>query len=216
MRFVHFKAPFGAFRPFKNVELATTAEFVTYSAAYGLLLGLAGIERERKAEFIGARIALGCTRLPRVGRTFQLLIQGKRELADTGGEFNLRPFWRELICDLEGWIGLDHPLLEQLVEKGVTEGASLDYWGVTFMGDNSLFVEKIEVEEQPQPCRWFGPFSGQRLPLGERLYYLSVWTDYRKSSDSSSRLFALSPIKQSLDKDDEAWIKIEPNTLGGG
>ena len=82
MRFIHFKAPFGAFRPFKNVELATTAEFVTYSAAYGLLLGLAGIERQSKNDFVGARLALGCKRLPRVGRTFQQLIQGKRELTD--------------------------------------------------------------------------------------------------------------------------------------
>jgi len=209
MRFIHFKAPFGAFRPFKNVEFATTAEFITYSAAYGLLLGLAGREREQKYEFEGARIALGCNRLPRVGRTFQQLIQGKRELTHTGGEFNLRPFWRELVCDLEGWIGLDHTLLERLVEKGVEEAATLDYWGVPFMGDNNLFVEKIEVNERAQPCRWFCPFTGRRLPLGERLYYLSVWTDYQQNSRSASQLFALSPTRDSLKADDDCWITIE-------
>lgn len=121
MRFVYFKAPFGAFRAFKNVELATTAEFLTYSAAYGLLLGLAGLGRERKADFIGARVAIGCTHLPRVSRSFQLLIHSERDLSDEGGDLKLRPFWREFVCDLEGYIGLDHASLEQLVEKGVNQ-----------------------------------------------------------------------------------------------
>src|SRR5947209_6932216 len=105
MRFIYFKAPFGAFRPFKSVELSPTAEFLTYSAAYGLLLGLAGIERRQKEDFIGARVAIGCTRLPKLGRTFQQLIQGRRRLGEAGGDFKLRPFWREVLCDVEGYIG---------------------------------------------------------------------------------------------------------------
>src|SRR2546427_6625890 len=81
MIFVHFKAPFGAFRFFQSVEMAVTADFVTHSAAYGLLLGLAGIAREDKRKFLGVHIALGLKndKLPLRGRIYQQLHCVKRE-----------------------------------------------------------------------------------------------------------------------------------------
>src|SRR5207249_555158 len=80
MLYVYFKAPFGAFRSFRSVEMSPTAEFITHSAAYGLLLGLAGVDRQHKDRFADANIAIGIKRLPKVGRTYQQLIQGKRVL----------------------------------------------------------------------------------------------------------------------------------------
>lgn len=206
MRFIYFKAPFGAFRPLKNVELATTTEFITYSAAYGLLLGLAGIDRQRKKEFADARIAIGCNRLPRIGRTFQQLIQGKRVMSSDGGNLNLRPFWREVLFDLEGYIGLDNPSLEELVTEGINEPSTLDYWGLPFMGDNNFFLERIEVCDKPEPCQWFYPFTGNRLQHGGRLHFLSVWTDYETNIHSRGLLFALTPYQESPPSD--AWIHI--------
>jgi CRISPR-associated protein Cas5t len=207
MRFIYFRAPFAAFRSFRNMETVTTSEFVTHSAAYGFLLGLAGIDREQKDEFTDAKLAIACTRLPAVGRCFQQLIRDKRVL-DDGGELTLRPFWREVLCNVEGFIGLDHPALEELVERGINEPTSLSYWGLPFMGDNNLFLEQIEVRDRPGPCRWFYPFSGERVSRGERLYYLSVWTDYRTNARSSSLLFALSETKDSLQADDKAWVRM--------
>lgn len=211
MRFIHFKAPFGAFRPFKNVELATTAEFITHSAAYGLLLGLAGVDRQRKKEFIGTRIAIGCKRLPRAGRFFQQLIQGRRVLTGDGGQLNLRPFWREVLFDLEGYIGFDNSPLEELVVKGINEPSLLDYWGLPFMGDNNFFLERVEVCKKPESCRWFYPFNGERLQRGERLHFLSIWTDYETNMRSRGLLFALTPNQEYPPSD--AWIPIaEHNT----
>jgi len=59
MIYVYFKAPFGAFRPFQSTELHPTANFITHSAAYGLLLGLGGIDRRRKQTIADAKLALG-------------------------------------------------------------------------------------------------------------------------------------------------------------
>ena len=206
MRFIYFKAPFGAFRPLKTVELATTTEFITYSAAYGLLLGLAGVDRQRKKEFAGTRIAIGCKRLPRIGRTFQQLIQGKRVMSGDGGQLNLRPFWREVLFDLEGYIGLDNPSLEALVTEGINEPTTLDYWGLPFMGDNNFFLERIEVRDKPELCQWFYPFTGNRLQRGGRLHFLSVWTDYEANTRSRGLLFTLTQQQESPPLD--AWIHI--------
>jgi CRISPR-associated protein Cas5t len=212
MLFIHFKAPFGAFRPFKNIELATTAPFLTYSAAYGLLLGLAGVDRLRKKEFCGARLALGCQELPRVGRTFQQLIRDKREIATNGGQLTLRPFWREVLSGLEGYIGLDFPHLEKLVESGINNPASLDYWGLPFLGDNNFFLEKVDTCSHPPLCRWFYPFDGNQLSRGERLHYLSIWTDYEANVNSKGMLFALSQPQTTPAP--KAWVVVEEANQG--
>lgn len=208
MHFIYFKAPFGAFRPFRNVELATTTEFVTHSAAYGMLLGLAGVDRREKRKYIGARIAIGCKRLPRVGRSFQQLIRDERALSNDGGQLTLRPFWREVLFDLEGYIGLEHPALEELVVKGINEPSELDYWGLPFMGDNNFFLERVAAfEHMLEPCRWFSLYQNQKLARGEHLRYLSVWTDYETNTRSRGLLFALTGEETSPPP--EAWVSIE-------
>lgn len=59
------------------------------------------------------------------------------------------------------------------------------------MGDNNFFVERIEVVQELQPCRWFCPFEDNKSSRGERLHYLSVWTDYEDSARSNGSLFSL-------------------------
>ena len=207
MRFIYFKAPFAAFRPFKSFELCPTADFITHSAAYGLLLGLAGIEREDKESFADARIVIGRKHPAKKGRIFQQLIDGKRELAhDEGGDFNLRPFWREVLYDLEGYVGLDHPALEEFVDKGIRHPSTLSYWGLPFMGDNNFLLERAEIHETPTPCRWFDVYKGEKLSRRERLHYLSVWTDYNTGADSRGLLFFLTEEKES--PPETAWISL--------
>jgi CRISPR-associated protein Cas5t len=208
MLYVYFKAPFGAFRPFKNVELSPTAEFLTHSAAYGILLGLAGIERDLKKKFAGARLALGSLRVPTIGRSLQLLIQGKRTLEEHGGgNFKLRPFLREVLCDIEGYIALDHHELETLVRQGIDEPSTVPYWGLPFMGDNNFFIERLETKTGIEPCQWLCELRDDAMPLGEKLFYLSVWTDYVGNEKSDSRLFYLSENNNSPPP--TAWISIQ-------
>lgn len=222
MLFVYFKAPFGAFKPFQSIELHSTADFITYSAAYGLLLGLAGVDchanYQRRRDFIGVQIAIGQIGNPLRGRVLQQLHKMPQtnpspEVLDRakGNKPKVDIFRRDYLRSLEGFIGLQNSEeLEALVRRGINEPSTLSYWGLPFMGDNNFFVETLETKDRPSRCRWFYPFKEHNLGEGERLYYFSVWTDYEPNPTSSSRLFALSDVKDSLEKDDEAWISIGP------
>lgn len=232
MLFIHFKAPFGAFRFFQSVEMAVTADFVTHSAAYGLLLGLAGITRDDKKKYLGARIALGVkgNKLPLRGRVYQQLHwvklegrvskrKGKPAKGETleaawerskGTKPDIRPYIREFLHGLEGYIGLDcpeHLELEELVKRGVGQPETLDNWGLPFMGDNNFFIERLKVSQGPSACRWFSPYKGGLLSPGERLHYLSVWTDYESNSRSGSFPFILNDVSEAPPQD--GWIRIE-------
>jgi len=225
MLFLYFKAPFGAFRAFQSIEMVATADFVTYSAAYGLLLGLAGINRDRKEEFKGARIALGTwkEKLPVRGRSYQQLhwvkTEGRKSKAK-GGETlpeaferskgtkpDIRAVWREYLAGLQGYIGIDHPKLEELVRQGINDPAGLDCWGLPFLGDNNFFIERLREDPQPNACEWLCKLDDVKPPLGERLFYLSVWTDYKENKRSLSGLFYLSQSATQPPK--EAWVEIK-------
>lgn len=228
--FLHFKAPFGAFRPFQSMEMLSSAVFLTHSAAYGLLLGLAGIDRDRKEDFLGVRIAIGMLRMedkqdkprePRRGRVFQQLHripQGddkkkravEKERAKGSKSERIGVYWREVLIDLEGYIGLDDKglndkRLESLVEQGINDPQSFNYyWGLPFMGDNNFFLERLEIVPKPEGCLWFSPLNPQRMGQEDHYYYLSVWTDYaHENNRSNAGLFSLTNDL------DAAWQTIE-------
>jgi CRISPR-associated protein Cas5t len=220
MLFIYFKAPFGAFKPFQSIEMLATVEFMTYSAAYGFLLGLAGINSRDplvKSAYINTRIALGTFNLPRKGRVLQQLHKGKPGSDNAervkGRKPKIDVFWRELLYDsLEGYIGLDNPELEPLVIQGINNPQNLDYWGLPFMGDNNFFIERLDIVQETRKCEWFTLLNSNTSPNNQRLYYLSVWTDYQDSRNSKSLLFQLIPSKETtpLDLDSDTWVMISP------
>ena len=220
MLFIYFKAPFGAFKPFQSVEMLATVEFMTYSAAYGFLLGLAGINSRDplvKSAYINTRIALGTFNLPRKGRVLQQLHKGKASIEDTERAKGRKPkidiFWKELLYDgLEGYIGLDNPELEPLITQGINNPQSINYWGLPFMGDNNFFVEKLDIVQEVKECQWFSLLKSSTSPQNQRLYYLSVWTDYQNSTNSKSLLFRLVPFTEAnlLNRNSDIWVPISP------
>ncbi|MDQ3653343.1 MAG: hypothetical protein M3458_24280 [Acidobacteriota bacterium] len=207
------------------MEMLSSSVFLTHSAAYGLLLGLAGIARERKEEFLGAKIAIGMMRIkdkpdkprePRRGRVFQQLHripQGddkkkraeEKERAKGSKSERIGVYWREVLINLEGYIGLDDEQLESLVEQGINDPQSLNYyWGLPFMGDNNFFLERLETVPKPDGCLWFSPLDPQRMKQEDRYYHLSVWTDYTHENNcSNAKLFSLT------DDLNAAWQTIE-------
>jgi CRISPR-associated protein Cas5t len=222
MLFVYFKAPFGAFKPFHSIELHTTADFLTHSAAYGFLLGLAGLDRHRKRDFIGAKIAIGqigksfrgralqqLHKMPKQNQGYEVMERAK------GNKPKIDVFRRDYLCRLEGFIGLDDERLETQVRKGIDEPTSINYWGLPFMGDNNFFVEKVEIFDCPnKKAKWFVKFDGQVVSTNNKLHYLSVWADTKPNpttdTESNNSNYMLFFVSENMNKPpNEAWVDIE-------
>src|SRR5206468_2639136 len=80
---LHVRAPFAAFRTFTAGSFRPTAPFVTPSAAYGLILSVAGVESRfddgvsvmtlMRTGLPHARLALGARKFPQIQSIFQQL-----------------------------------------------------------------------------------------------------------------------------------------------
>src|SRR5829696_6921703 len=101
MLFLYVEAPFATFRTFTAGSYRPTAPFITPSAAYGLLLNVAGIESRRDdgksvmtltaAGLPEVEVAVGAVRVPELQSLYQQLhnypvgATGRDRAADTKG-----------------------------------------------------------------------------------------------------------------------------------
>jgi len=186
------EAPFAACRPMTAGWYRPTAGFLTHSAAYGLILNVAGVESRlgehepghpgrvpatvTRAGLPAFRLALGLpegAELPRVGSLFQQLhsypiskdnasIKPEHAL---GRKNHIAPVRREVLCDLRvaAVVQADGDF-EALVRRGLGGGCNEARYGVPFLGDNNLTLDRIE-EVEAAPARWFALADAGR---GER------------------------------------------------
>src|SRR5262249_40121856 len=150
-----------------------TATFLTPSAAYGLLLNVAGIEARLREEDDGyptkpaapatlmrpglpkVRIALGKpddASFPRVHSVYQQLnnypvgASGEARAADAkGNKYNITPVRREFLSDLKAVIAVDgEPEFENRVRDGLS-APNADRYGVPFLGDNAFLLDYLRI-----------------------------------------------------------------------
>lgn len=156
-------APFAAFRGFQAGVYRSTAPVMPPSAAYGLVLNLAGIEMrdysnpkttEILKDLPSLRIAIGVERTPEKSSTYQQLHSypvgnsGKELAALTkGAKFWITPVRREMLIDYVGIIGVqtDDETLREKVEKGLRGEIDEFRYGLPFAGDNNFLFDKIEI-----------------------------------------------------------------------
>lgn len=170
------KAPFAAFRGFQAGVYRSTAPVIPPSAAYGLVLNLAGIEMrdysnpkttEILQDLPSMRLAIGVIRQPDKSSTYQQLHSYRvgtdpktKELAalTNGAKSWITPVRRELLIDYEGIIGVqteDETLLET-IEKGLRGELETNRYGLPFAGDNNFLFDKIEVlAAPPEKAVWY-------------------------------------------------------------
>jgi len=172
---LRLQAPFAAFRNFVAGAYRPTAPFLTPSAAYGLLMNVAGIETRHddgKSPMTLTRpglpemeLALGAVRMPEAQSIYQQLHNypvgstGKDRAADCkGNKFNIQPIRRELLSGIDAsiWCRAHDPALEDRVRSGLK-----GYWdapgrryGLPFLGDNNLLIDVLREEASPPPAQW--------------------------------------------------------------
>jgi CRISPR-associated protein Cas5t len=181
--YVH--APFAACRTFTAGWYRPTATFLTPSAAYGLILNVAGIEsrlREEDAAHDGSApatlmrpglprvaIALGAPpegrggHFPSVQTVYQQLhnypvgASGQARAASAkGNKYNITPVRREFLADMRAFICIkDNDELEDRVRRGLAGDFNSERYGVPFLGDNAFLIDRLEVPKEVPSALWY-------------------------------------------------------------
>ncbi len=223
---LYLQAPFGVARTFTAGSSRPTAEFISYSAAYGLLLNVVGIEMRHddgesvmtliKPDLPKFKLALGARWFPLQHSIYQQLHNypvgsetGKQyEPGAKGSKYNITPTRRAFLSDIRAYIALDADgQFESQVLAGL-RGESSRTYGLPFLGDNSFLLDKLAKVEQPEPAYWYVPVLPDTAGgLRERVTRLTVSIDRADMSRTTSALFA--PTKEPVSEiPAQAWVQV--------
>ena len=216
-----------AFRTFATGSFRPSAPFLTYSAAYGLLLNLAGREMRKPDDgktlmttintgLPKFDLALGAPgAMPAMQSVYQQLHNypigpsGKeRQASAHGSKYNIAPARRVVLHRLDALIALRGDAdLEADVTRGL-RGESKRY-GLPFLGDNNFLPDRIEPAGETLAARWLVPLEpGTAMDdLTEPAMRLTVHIDRADMSQTQSRLFQVGVAASSAPPAD-AWLRV--------
>jgi CRISPR-associated protein Cas5t len=222
---LHVRAPFAAFRGFQAGVYRSTSPVMPPSAAYGLVLNLAGIEMRGaldgvttsiRSDLPRLRLAVGLAYQAAKNSLYQQLHSypvgnSGKELAGLthGAKYWIVPVRREMLIDYQGVIGVqteDENLREQ-VSRGLRGDLENRRYGLPFAGDNNYLFDNIElVEEPPEETLWYARFRpGDATSKGT--CRLTVGIDRSDNSRTTSFIFAPT---QNLSEAVWTWTPREP------
>jgi CRISPR-associated protein Cas5t len=222
---IYFQAPFAVFRTFTAGSFRPTAPFMTPSAAYGLLLNLAGIEMRDddgasemtliRSGLPSAMIALGALEMPLQHSAYQQLHNypvgntGKDHAPNTkGNKYNITPARRSFLSNLRGYLCLkgNDELAAQVLD-GLAGNRPRKY-GLPFLGDNNFLPDRIEAVERIEPAHWFVKVEpDDDGGIAANIARLTVTIDRADMSKTQSRLFRVSDTV-SADIPSNAWVEV--------
>jgi CRISPR-associated protein Cas5t len=224
---LRLKAPFAAFRWMQAGVWRGTSPVIPPSAAWGLVLNLAGIETRSdesgettliRADAPVLELAIadadGATRehsherasLYQQLHTYPVGKSGKEFQARTyGNKYWIAPVRRELLVGFDMVLGVRGPggLLER-VTRGLRGELGERRYGLPFAGDNNLLFDRIDVLPSPPSARWYTPV---RRDDGVRAQScrLTIAIDRDDASRTTSALFA--PIAEPAEAPPPAaWV----------
>lgn len=226
MLYLNLEAPFAAFRTFTAGSFRPTAEFITPSAAYGLLLNVAGIEMRQyedqlpmttiKQNLPRFSLALGARVFPLAHTMYQQLHNypvgadaGKKYKAGAkGNKYNITPTRRAFLSDLKGYICIkSESEFENKIKRGLN-GNSARTYGLPFLGDNNFLISKFELVTSLEPAYWFEKvLTEPEEGLFKGVTRLTIAIDREDMSKTRSELFA--PTNEpSRMIPDNAWVEV--------
>lgn len=219
-------APFAAFRTFTAGSFRPTAGFITHSAAYGLLLNIAGIEMRHddgkspmtliKNDLPGVRIALGAVDFPLQHTLFQQLHNypvgadaGKKYIQGSmGNKYNIAPVRRAFLSNVKAVIAIDkNKDLEDMVVEGLA-GKTQRRYGLPFLGDSNFLVDRLDKVDSAEKAYWYIRIKGEDGAfLKERITRMTITIDRADMSKTISNLFA--PVAESTKEiPEKAWVEV--------
>lgn len=221
---LYLQAPFAAFRTFTAGSFRPTVGFITPSAAYGLLMNVAGVEMRHddgkspmtliKRGLPTVKLALGALYLPNHHTIFQQLhnypvgISNKEHAIYTkGNKYNILPVRREFLSNIQAYICIDgNRDLETWIQDGLAGKKSRAY-GLPFLGENNFLLDRFEPVKDPQPAYWFERVEDDQEALREHITRLTITIDRLEMAGTSSMLFAPGEEKM-INPPATAWVEV--------
>lgn len=216
------RAPFAAFRGFQAGVYRATSPVMPPSAAFGLVLNLAGIEMRAptsgpttliRDDVPKLRIAIGVISPAERGSLYQQLHtypvgnSGKELAVRThGAKYWIVPVRRELLIGFDGIIGVQSAEdgLFDRVKRGLRGELDEARYGLPFAGDNNFLFDCIDIIAQPPATtHWYTRIQPNDPPQ-KGSCRLTVGIDRADNSKTTSYLYAPSEEQSSLPSD-TAW-----------
>lgn len=223
---LYVQAPFAVFRTFTAGSFRPTAGFITPSAAYGLLLNIAGIESRRddgkspmtlmKKNLPPAKIALGALSFPQVHSLYQQAhnypvgnTSAQYAPRARGSKYNITPVRREFLGDMRAYICLeDNPELTERVREGLRAEYNSSRYGLPFLGDNNFLIDILREEADRQPAHWYEKIAeNDAQGPRPRTTRLTITIDRQNMANTTSALFFPCPEPQ-VDIPENAWVSV--------
>ncbi len=222
---LHIRAPFASFSSLRTGTYRDTMPVMPPSAAYGLILNLAGIEMRGslknpvtpiRSDLPTLKLAFG--RVAGTTSEISVLLQnmhnypvgatGKERKAKAHGtKYWIEPTYREIIVNLDMMLGVQAaPKLISRVLQGLNGEDDLPRYGFPFAGDNNLLLDLIDCLEKPLPTHWF-VLTESNLELEPGAVSLTVELDRRNPSQTKSLLFSSTKNAMTFLPDSE-WLSM--------
>lgn len=216
------RAPFAAFRPFQAGVYRATTPVMPPSAAYGLVLNLAGIEMREpsvgpatliRKDVPSLQLAVGTVNLAEHSSLYQQL--HSYPVGNSGAEFRPRThgakYWiaparRELLVGYDGVIGVRSPDQTELFDRarrGLRGELDQTRYGLPFAGDNNFLYDRIDLSTPPTSTIWYTPVLPDDPPR-KGSCRLTVGIDREDNSRTTALLFAPASERSSVPPE-SAW-----------
>lgn len=220
---LRLRAPFAAFRWMQAGVYRATSPVIPPSAAWGLVLNLAGVETrgeddgtttQVRADAPPLGLAIGAVQEAEVGSLYQQL-HGypvgssfpELEAKARGTKYGILPVRREVLVGFDCVLGVraaEEGLLERVV-LGLRGELPGPRYGLPFAGDNNLLFDRIDVVPEPPAARWYAPLSEDGTERRAGSCRLTVAIDRRDASRTETRLYAPGAAAQAMPPE-VAWV----------
>ncbi len=221
--FLRVQAPFAAFRWLQAGVYRATSPVIPPSAAWGLVLNLAGLETRAVGQAVTTqvrddapplRLAVGSAseRAPEIATLYQQLhaypvgSSSKARAKQThGAKYHIAPVRRELLVGLDAVLGVetgDASLLRR-VRAGLSGELPDRRYGVLFAGDNNLLVDRVTVTDEAPEAWWYARVEPGTSPRRGSCR-LTVGIDREDSSRTTTAVYA-PVVARCAEPPDEAW-----------
>ena len=214
---LRIRAPFAAFRGFQAGVYRSTSPIMPPSAAFGLVLNLAGIEMRdstpgvmtlirKDLPCLKLAIGLPCTELANgevvaetdseVCTLYQQLHSypvgnSGKELKERthGAKFWITPVRREMLVGFDMILGVqgDRELLDRM-KCGLRGELNEPRYGLPFAGDNNFLFDQIDLMDKPPITRWYVQMDPNDKPMRDS-YRLTVGINRADNSKTSGAAY---------------------------